>query len=638
VTSTTVSRLLLLGLLATSGAEAQTIGGRVVDATGRPIPVALLSLFHEDGRLVRTSLTGEAGEFSLAADAAGRYSLRVERIGYAAQSIPAVHLSGDVDVELPIRFVADPVNLGGILAGAAGTCTGRPDPDSPTGTLWRMIRVALQITTAVDSERLARTIGVRYHRELDGTDLRQTALYSVEGITLAPNAFDPEAVAAGVRDGFATVDADGTVVYDGVSVPALVSQPFLDQHCFGAIVDDPREPGVVGLAFEPVANSDRIGLGGTFWIDRSTAELRSLDFAYQDVAGGPMGRATGHMEFVRLPDGTPVVARWWTRIPSFIDGADPVAASPASFQEDGGVMLDENETTLAPDDGVIAQLTAAIQASQPVAPDSAAINAAINAAIDAAIDAALADILATSTLTSGETVVEGIVINGANGLAVVDAIIAVEREPLRYAARTDQAGRFSFGAIEGGRYQLSVRHDALPGIEQSLEVSGAGTITRLDVVLEPEVRDTGRVIVTIQDVTQVQGITASVRRRPASSTLAVVSERMEFQRRLGLGRLWDRGEIEGSGVNRFADLLVGVPGVRVAGIQVVLNSLLPGCGAPLLYVDGIRYGRASPDESLIPLHLVEALEVYRRPSEIPGEFSGSDAQCGVIAVWTRRGP
>jgi hypothetical protein len=35
---------------------------------------------------------------------------------------------------------------------------------------------------------------------------------------------------------------------------------------------------------------------------------------------------------------------------------------------------------------------------------------------------------------------------------------------------------------------------------------------------------------------------------------------------------------------------------------------------------------------------VEAVEVYRRVSEIPGEFFDEQgARCGVIAVWTRRG-
>ena len=36
---------------------------------------------------------------------------------------------------------------------------------------------------------------------------------------------------------------------------------------------------------------------------------------------------------------------------------------------------------------------------------------------------------------------------------------------------------------------------------------------------------------------------------------------------------------------------------------------------------------------------VEAIEVYRRASEVPAHFGGMSTatQCGVIAIWTRRG-
>ena len=34
---------------------------------------------------------------------------------------------------------------------------------------------------------------------------------------------------------------------------------------------------------------------------------------------------------------------------------------------------------------------------------------------------------------------------------------------------------------------------------------------------------------------------------------------------------------------------------------------------------------------------VLAVEVYRGPGEIPGEYLGFGARCGVILIWTRRG-
>jgi hypothetical protein len=81
-----------------------------------------------------------------------------------------------------------------------------------------------------------------------------------------------------------------------------------------------------------------------------------------------------------------------------------------------------------------------------------------------------------------------------------------------------------------------------------------------------------------------------------------------------------------------------------------------GC-APHVYVDGVKVTRvprggnrfeqfrssgAAREEAAQALNLVHpadvtALEIYRGPAEIPGEFLASDSQCGIILVWTKRG-
>jgi hypothetical protein len=35
---------------------------------------------------------------------------------------------------------------------------------------------------------------------------------------------------------------------------------------------------------------------------------------------------------------------------------------------------------------------------------------------------------------------------------------------------------------------------------------------------------------------------------------------------------------------------------------------------------------------------LDAVEVYRSAAEVPVEYGGSNAGCGVILLWSRRGP
>ena len=62
-------------------------------------------------------------------------------------------------------------------------------------------------------------------------------------------------------------------------------------------------------------------------------------------------------------------------------------------------------------------------------------------------------------------------------------------------------------------------------------------------------------------------------------------------------------------------------------------------GNPSLYLDGTRISdRDDPIPlDMIPTIDIEVVEIYDGPATTPAEFSGSTSQCGVIAIWTRRG-
>jgi len=129
-----------------------------------------------------------------------------------------------------------------------------------------------------------------------------------------------------------------------------------------------------------------------------------------------------------------------------------------------------------------------------------------------------------------------------------------------------------------------------------------------------------------------------------------------YVRRLqrGLGVFITPYDIENSGAIGTPDLFRNIPGVAVRMVGGGLSSHLgesvqmmsaTGYCTPTMYVDGQRLTpqvvAAQPIGMLLPLGDVDAIEVYRRPAEIPIEYAGTvrglgdDPICGVIVVWTR---
>jgi hypothetical protein len=114
----------------------------------------------------------------------------------------------------------------------------------------------------------------------------------------------------------------------------------------------------------------------------------------------------------------------------------------------------------------------------------------------------------------------------------------------------------------------------------------------------------------------------------------------DFERRKanGIGAYITRDEIRSRGYMSMGDALRTIKGVRVnCGViecLIHMTRAAPGC-YPIFYVDG-RRARSFAEST--PISDVQGIEIYRGAAEMPGEFTGDGAMCGVIAIWTRSAP
>lgn len=115
----------------------------------------------------------------------------------------------------------------------------------------------------------------------------------------------------------------------------------------------------------------------------------------------------------------------------------------------------------------------------------------------------------------------------------------------------------------------------------------------------------------------------------------------DFERRLktGRGQYVTREEIEARNYNNLGDAARALRGVLVEcggprGCQIRMARAGQAC-YPQFIVDGRPDNFFGP---LVAIRDVEGLEFYTGASDVPGEFGGSTAACGVVVIWTRNGP
>lgn len=122
----------------------------------------------------------------------------------------------------------------------------------------------------------------------------------------------------------------------------------------------------------------------------------------------------------------------------------------------------------------------------------------------------------------------------------------------------------------------------------------------------------------------------------------------------GFGRFIERPDIDKRNPRRFSELFQGVPGVRVIyhgpaqGYDVQMRAGgVSGFGSsnsqclPNVYVDGLKVADSQPPAQRYDLNAivptdVEAVEIYSSVAQLPAEYGGATAACGVVLIWTRR--
>lgn len=233
--------------------------------------------------------------------------------------------------------------------------------------------------------------------------------------------------------------------------------------------------------------------------------------------------------------------------------------------------------------------------------------------------AIVATAIAYPPWASAQVTLRGHVLDSEMGHPLAGALVRVGRDTA--TAKTDSLGVFRIANLRGGTVDVRIQ---LIGYEEGLYrvwLPDTGVVERqfaLDFngFMLPEV-----VVQARAEILQPRYIDFERRRL----------------RKLGAFLRWD--DLKRTGAGSVGAALRTVRGVRIQCDQSAFEcyavmARTPNC-QPAWYIDGIQVHSFHENT---PIRDVYGIEVYRGSGEIPAEFGGSAAGCGVIVMWTKSRP
>lgn len=306
------SSFLILALWATT-VHAQEVTGTVRAEAGRsPVSGAIVILTQTSGTRHSATLTDDGGRFRLRAPSAGTFGLRVDVVGYRSVTVPPFQVDSGATVTREILFPFERTRLPAVAVTAASSCARVAEETGDAPRLWSEARKTLEASHIAIEERRFAVALRRYERTIGLPDsvLRASRTWTQTGVSENPfESLPPDVVA---RVGY-SADRDSTRYYYAPDATILLSDDFVNTHCFGTRRGGPG--GTIGLTFRPQRIGTRTDITGVLWLDSATAELRTLEYRYVPSIAGRQEVGGGSVAFGRYPSGVWGVQRWSIRLP-----------------------------------------------------------------------------------------------------------------------------------------------------------------------------------------------------------------------------------------------------------------------------------------------------------------------------------
>lgn len=280
----------------------------VEERTRIPVP-GLVSILALDGTITARALTNISGHVIIPVPP-GRYVVAGARIGFTGARSDTLTVVEGATVTLRLTMPAEQVVLPEVVTEARRSECSAGDRRPELQTVWEEARKVLttvvltrdQLHPVLSVARIERTRGPL------GNILSERVVSRRRG---QGNPYHTLTTAELLDQGFSRTSGEDITFY-APDADLLLSEGFLDTHCFGLDTDRER----IGLTFTPKPSRRQTGIAGTLWMLRTEGVLDEVEFEYVN-APYPYDRtrATGVVRFVQMSGLGWIVGEWAVRMP-----------------------------------------------------------------------------------------------------------------------------------------------------------------------------------------------------------------------------------------------------------------------------------------------------------------------------------
>lgn len=317
------TRVLLLALslaAAPASSAAQTVAGTVGDRwTSAAISGAVVVLLDTAGRRHDATISDAQGRYTVRASTPGAFLVRAERVGYSTTSSPVLVLAAGEQATHSLSIVASVVTLDAVVArGARRPCTVRPANGVQAAIVWEEARKALEAAEVAMRRQAYQFRLRRFRRVLTGPRARVQDSTSAVQTGFSDEGFRSPPLDRLVTHGYVEQDGD-SLAFHAPDAATLLSDAFLDHHCFSYRAGRRANAGLVGLDFAPLRNRRLPEVRGTLWLDGRTGHLRFVEYTYTNLTyRRTVARLGGRIEYAQVGGGGWIVNRWTIRMPGMV--------------------------------------------------------------------------------------------------------------------------------------------------------------------------------------------------------------------------------------------------------------------------------------------------------------------------------